>query len=99
MFTFYYDRNKHSENRATLGIHKLVEGLKYIFVCTLFDLGFSQKKRFFFPKSKIVLLRGIRTFSTNLESYYFGDRTMWGRTKRGSPVLYESTILGQLLST
>ena len=37
--------------------------------------------------TKIVLLRGICTFSTIYESYYFRDRTKWIRTKWGSPVL------------
>ena len=42
--------------------------------------------------TKIVLLRGICTFSTIYESYYFGDCTKWIRTKRGSPVLMYHNI-------
>ena len=34
-----------------------------------------QPPQFFFQSLKIVLLRGICTFSTIYESYYFGDRT------------------------
>ena len=52
----------------------------------VFDLWFSQKN-FFFQNLKIILLRGICTFSTIYEWYYFGDRTKWIRTKRGSPVV------------
>ena len=52
----------------------------------VFDLWFSQKK-IFFQNLKIVLLRGICTFSTIYELYYFRDRTKWIRTKRGPPVL------------
>ena len=54
--------------------------------------------------TNIVLLRGICTFSTIYESYYFGDRTKWIRTKRGSPVFWftqlfktEKIILRNLL--
>ena len=46
----------------------------------------SAKRKIYFQNLKIVLLRGICTFSTIYESYYFGDRTKWICTKRGSPV-------------
>ena len=57
--------------------------ITYWFLTFLFRNG--KKKHFL--KKKIVLLRGICTFITIYESYYFGDRTKWIRTKRGPPVL------------